>query len=109
VPLQLDVTDPASVLAAATGATDVQLLINNAGLAAFAGGAFDDPQWLSAGVASLSGFPLRAAYSASKAATHSLTQATRWRRKQAPRSVTGQRTHHTRVTSAASFFGAMSR
>ncbi|GIG00635.1 SDR family oxidoreductase [Catellatospora citrea] len=37
VPLQLDVTDPASVAAAAKQAGDVQLLINNAGIATGAG------------------------------------------------------------------------
>lgn len=40
VPLQLDVTDPASIRAAATQATDVTLLINNAGVLSF-GGALD--------------------------------------------------------------------
>ena len=33
--LQLDITDPASVAAAATAATDVTLLINNAGISTF--------------------------------------------------------------------------
>ena len=31
-PIQLDITDPASVAAAAAGAPDVTLLINNAGI-----------------------------------------------------------------------------
>ncbi len=112
VPLQLDVTNAAQISAAVAAASDVQLLVNNAGVAAYAGGAFTDPRWLSAGreemevnyfgtfavtqafapilaqngggaianlasVASLANFPLIAAYSASKAATHSLTQAAR--------------------------------
>ncbi|BCJ72696.1 short-chain dehydrogenase [Catellatospora sp. IY07-71] len=37
VPLQLDITDPASVAAAAAQAGDVQLLVNNAGIATGAG------------------------------------------------------------------------
>jgi NAD(P)-dependent dehydrogenase (short-subunit alcohol dehydrogenase family) len=112
VALQLDVTDPAQIAAAVAAASDVQLLINNAGVAGHAGGTFTDPQWLAAGrremdvnffgtfavtqafapvlakngggavaniasVASLVNFALLASYSASKAATHSLTQATR--------------------------------
>jgi NAD(P)-dependent dehydrogenase (short-subunit alcohol dehydrogenase family) len=112
VPLQLDVTSADDIARAVTAAADVQLLVNNAGVAAFAGGAFTDPQWIEAGrremdvnffgtfamtqafapvlarngggavanlasVASLSNFPLFVAYSASKAATHSLTQAAR--------------------------------
>ena len=111
-PLELDVTDSEQVLAAAQAASDVQLLINNAGVASYAMGAFDDPQWLDGGrqdmevnffgtfamsqafapllsangggaivnlaaVASLVNCPVLAAYSASKAATHSLTQAAR--------------------------------
>jgi len=35
IPLALDVTDPASIAAAATAAPDVTLLINNAGIASF--------------------------------------------------------------------------
>jgi NAD(P)-dependent dehydrogenase (short-subunit alcohol dehydrogenase family) len=112
VPLLLDVTDPAQIRDAVATATDVELLVNNAGVAGHVGGAFTDPEWLTAGrqemevnffgtfavtqafapilgrngggavvnigsVASLVNFPLFAAYSASKAATHSLTQATR--------------------------------
>lgn len=112
VPLQLDVTKPAEVAAAAATAADVQLLVNNAGYAGLSGGSFTDRQWLVAGrqemevnffgvfevsqafapvlakngggaivniasVASLVNFTLFASYSASKAAVHSLTQATR--------------------------------
>lgn len=112
VTLQLDVTSRDDIAAALARASDVRLLINNAGLAAHAGGAFTDTEWLTAGrqemevnffgtfavtqafapvlkangggaivnlgsVASLANFPLFVAYSASKAATHSLTQASR--------------------------------
>lgn len=112
VALQLDVTNKSQIAAAVIAAADVQLLINNAGVASMAGGEFTDPQWLAAGrqemevnyfgtfalsqafapllarngggaianlasVASLANFPMLLAYSASKAATHSLTQATR--------------------------------
>lgn len=112
IALRLDVTDPAQIAAAVAAAPDVQLLVNNAGVAAHAGGAFTDPKWISAGrqemevnyfgtfavtqafapvlakngggaitniasVASLVNFALLASYSASKAAAHSLTQATR--------------------------------
>ena len=112
VALRLDVTDPAQIAAAVAAAPDVELLINNAGVASHAGGEFTDPKWITAGrqemdvnffgtfavtqafapvlarngggaianvasVASLVNFPLLASYSASKAATHSLTQATR--------------------------------
>lgn len=110
--LALDVTDASQVAAAVSSAPDVQLLVNNAGVAAMMGGPFTDPQWLEAGrkemdvnyfgtfsvsqafapvlarngggaivnlasVASLTNFPMLLAYSVSKAATHSLTQATR--------------------------------
>lgn len=110
--LQLDVTDASQVAAAVASAPDVQLLVNNAGVAAMMGGEFTDPQWLEAGrkemdvnyfgafgisqafapvlqrngggaivnlasVASLTNFPMLLAYSVSKAATHSLTQASR--------------------------------
>lgn len=110
--LRLDVTDVSQVAAAVASAPDVQLLVNNAGVAAMMGGAFTDPQWLEAGrkemdvnyfgtfgvsqafapvlarngggaivnlasVASLTNFPMLLAYSVSKAATHSLTQASR--------------------------------
>jgi len=113
VAIQLDVTSSADIAAAVSSASDVQLLINNAGVAAHAGSAFTDAQWLSAGrqemdvnffgtfavtqafapvlaangggavvnlgsVASFVNFPILIAYSASKAATHSLTQATRF-------------------------------
>ncbi|HMI37213.1 MAG TPA: SDR family oxidoreductase [Steroidobacteraceae bacterium] len=112
VALELDVTDAAQISAAAARAPDVQLLVNNAGVAAHVGGSFTDSQWVSAGrqemevnffgtfavmqafapvlarngggaivnigsVASLVNFPLLLAYSASKAATHSVTQAAR--------------------------------
>jgi len=112
VALQLDVTNPAQITAAAAAASDLQLLVNNAGFAGHAGGVFTDPKWITAGrqemdvnffgtlavtqafapvlakngggaitniasVASLVSFALLASYSASKAAVHSLTQATR--------------------------------
>lgn len=112
VALQLDVTNDAQIAAAAKAAADVQLLVNNAGVAAMMGADFTDPQWIPAGrremdvnffgtfaltqafapvlkrngggaianvasVASFANFPMLLAYSASKAATHSLTQATR--------------------------------
>ena len=112
IPLQLDVTNAAQVAAAATTATDVDLLVNNAGIVGFFGGEFTDPKWIEAGrqemevnvlgtfavtqafapvlkkngggaianlnsVASFVSFPILATYSASKAATHSLTQVMR--------------------------------
>jgi NAD(P)-dependent dehydrogenase (short-subunit alcohol dehydrogenase family) len=112
VPLQLDVTRPEDVRVAAATATDVRLLINNAGVAAKFGGDLTDADWLAAGrnefdvnvfgllavtqafvpalsrrpgsavvnvssVAGLVNMPAIASYSASKAAAHSLTQATR--------------------------------
>jgi NAD(P)-dependent dehydrogenase (short-subunit alcohol dehydrogenase family) len=49
VALRLDVTDPAQIREAVVAAPDVQLLVNNAGVAGFGGGAFDDPKWLAAG------------------------------------------------------------
>jgi len=49
VPLRLDVTDGGQVQAAAAVAGDVDLLINNAGVAAHAFAAFEDPAWLDAG------------------------------------------------------------
>jgi NAD(P)-dependent dehydrogenase (short-subunit alcohol dehydrogenase family) len=49
VPLQLDVTRPDEVRAAAAQAPDVTLLINNAGIVAQFGSAFTDAAWLSAG------------------------------------------------------------
>ncbi len=49
VALQLDVTNPAQIAAAAAAASDVQLLVNNAGFAGHSGGAFTDPTWITAG------------------------------------------------------------
>lgn len=49
VPLRLDVTDADQVRAAAGLAGDVELLVNNAGVAVHAFGAFEDPAWLDAG------------------------------------------------------------
>src|SRR6187549_2210103 len=49
VALQLDVTKHAHLAAAATEASDVQLLVNNAGVAAKFGGEFTDPLWITAG------------------------------------------------------------
>jgi NAD(P)-dependent dehydrogenase (short-subunit alcohol dehydrogenase family) len=112
VPLQLDVTNPEQIRAAAAAAGDVRLLINNAGIVKKVGGDFTDPQWIDAGrdefetnvigvlavtqafapaltsrpggavvnvasVVSLVNFPFATTYSVSKAAVHSLTQATR--------------------------------
>jgi NAD(P)-dependent dehydrogenase (short-subunit alcohol dehydrogenase family) len=112
VPLQLDVTNPEQIKAAAAAAGDVRLLINNAGIVKKLGGDFTDPQWIAASrdefetnvvgvlavtqafaptltsrpggavvnlasVVSLVNFPAATTYSVSKAATHSLTQATR--------------------------------
>ena len=112
VPLQLDVTNPTQIAAAAATATDVDLLVNNAGIVGFFDGDFTDPKWIEGGrqemevnflgtfavtqafapvlakngggavanlnsVASFVSFPILATYSASKAATHSLTQVTR--------------------------------
>ena len=112
VPIELDVTNPGQIRAAARTAGDVALLINNAGVVGQSGREFLDPSWLEAGrleyevnvlgalavtqafapalarhgggavvnlssVAALAAFPLLLSYSGSKAATHSLTQATR--------------------------------
>jgi NAD(P)-dependent dehydrogenase (short-subunit alcohol dehydrogenase family) len=112
LPLTLDVTNAEQIANAVRAASDVQLLVNNAGVAGHMGGGFEDPQWIAKGraemevnyfgtfavtqafapvlarngggaivnlgsVASLVNFPMLAAYSASKAATHSITQATR--------------------------------
>jgi len=114
VALPLDVTNPEQVRAAAAAANDVQILINNAGVAAKFEGELTDPAWITAAreetevnvlgllavtqafaptlsrqpgsavvnlgsVAGLVNFPFLASYSASKAAAHSLTQATRAR------------------------------
>jgi short-subunit dehydrogenase len=49
VPVQLDVTVPADVARAAALASDVRLLVNNAGVAAQFGAEFADPAWLTAG------------------------------------------------------------
>lgn len=49
VPIRLDVTDSEQIDAAATLASDATLLINNAGVAAHAGGPLTDAAWLSAG------------------------------------------------------------
>lgn len=113
VTLELDVASPAQVAAAATAAGDVNLLINNAGIASTAlGASITDPKILDSArselevnyfgtlhmlqaftpilgrnhggtivnissVAALSNFPALAAYSVSKAAVRSLTQAAR--------------------------------
>src|SRR5256886_12342677 len=49
VPLQLDVTNAAQIATAAATATDVDLLVNNAGIVGFSGGEFTDPQWIEGG------------------------------------------------------------
>src|SRR4029450_9530208 len=49
VPLQLDVTNAAQIAAAAATATDVDLLVNNAGIVGFHGGDFTDPKWMEGG------------------------------------------------------------
>ena len=49
VPLQLDVTNAAQIAAAAATATDVDLLVNNAGIVGFFGGEFTDPKWIEGG------------------------------------------------------------
>jgi len=112
VPLQLDVTNAADVANAVAKAADLQLLINNAGVATNFSAAFTDKSLIEAGrreievnvlgpfaltqgfapilaknggggivnvlsVVSLVSFPVIITYSASKAAAHSLTQATR--------------------------------
>ena len=48
VPLRLDVTRPSEVRAVAARATDVRILINNAGIIAKLGGEFTDPAWIDA-------------------------------------------------------------
>jgi len=110
--VKLDVTKPAEVTAVAAVATDVQLLVNNAGIATNFNAAFTDPGLVEAGrreietnvfgplaltqafapilarnggggvvnvnsVVGFVSFPILITYSASKAALHSLTQATR--------------------------------
>ncbi len=112
VPVKVDVTNVEEVNAAAALATDVTLLINNAGVVSHIGNSFTDQKWLEVGqtemdvnyfgtlrmmmafapvlasngggaianvgsVASLINFPAFISYSASKAATHSVTQAAR--------------------------------
>ena len=49
MPLQLDVTNAAQIAAAAATATDVDLLVNNAGIVGFFGGEFTDPKWIEGG------------------------------------------------------------
>jgi len=49
IALQLDVTDPAQIAAAAVEAPDVELLVNVAGVCSYAGGEFKDPKWITAG------------------------------------------------------------
>jgi NAD(P)-dependent dehydrogenase (short-subunit alcohol dehydrogenase family) len=49
VPLQLDVTNAAQIANAAATATDVDLLVNNAGIVGFFGGEFTDPKWIAGG------------------------------------------------------------
>jgi NAD(P)-dependent dehydrogenase (short-subunit alcohol dehydrogenase family) len=112
VPIRLDITDAAQVQEAVQAAGDVDLLVNNAGVASHAFAAFDDSAWIDAGrreydvnvlgtlrmsqafapvlarqgggtvvnvvsVAALTSFPVLLSYSSSKAALHSITQATR--------------------------------
>jgi NAD(P)-dependent dehydrogenase (short-subunit alcohol dehydrogenase family) len=109
VPLALDLADQRSILAAAEAAPDVNLLVNNAGHAAFAGPMEADPEAVELEMATnylgtygairawaplieangggaivnvlslvaLASFAGMAGYSASKAATHSLTQSLR--------------------------------
>jgi NAD(P)-dependent dehydrogenase (short-subunit alcohol dehydrogenase family) len=49
VPLRLDVTNAEQIAAAAATATDVDLLVNNAGIVGFHGGDFTDPKWIDGG------------------------------------------------------------
>ena len=112
VALELDVTDSNEIRAAAEVAQDVELVINNAGVAELLGAELVSAAWRTAGrremdvnvfgalevtqafapvlasngggaianvssVAGLANFPALLSYSASKAALHSLTQATR--------------------------------
>src|ERR1041384_2885020 len=55
VPLQLDVTNAAQIAAAAATATDVDLLVNNAGIVGFHGGDFTDPKWIQGGREGMAG------------------------------------------------------
>jgi NAD(P)-dependent dehydrogenase (short-subunit alcohol dehydrogenase family) len=48
-PLELDVTDPSQVARAAESASDVEVLVNNAGAVFHFGGAVTDAAWLEAG------------------------------------------------------------
>src|SRR5437588_8576062 len=48
-PLQLDVTNAAQIAAAAATASDVDLLVNNAGIVGFSGGEFTDPKAIGIG------------------------------------------------------------
>lgn len=112
VPVTLDVTDSEAIRRTAEVVGDVDLLINNAGVAAYGDSGFEDRRWLEAGraemevnvfgtfeltqalapilgrngggaivniisIAGLTMFPSFLSYSLSKAALHSLTQATR--------------------------------
>src|SRR5689334_2872794 len=45
VALRLDVTDADQIRAAVEAADNVELLVNNAGVAGHVGGAFTDPEW----------------------------------------------------------------
>src|ERR1043165_3998506 len=49
VPLELDVTDSNEIRAAAAAATDVELIINNAGVVELLGAEFGSAQWRVAG------------------------------------------------------------
>lgn len=112
VPLELDITRREHIERAARQATDVRLLINNAGMIALSNAPITDSGWLDAAreelsvntlgtfamtqtfapvlaangggaivnvnsIAGLTNFPLFISYSISKAALHSLTQASR--------------------------------
>lgn len=72
VPLQLDVTNAAQIAIAAATATDVDLLVNNAGIVGFFGGEFTDPKWIEGGRQEM-----EVNFLGTLAATHSLTQVTR--------------------------------
>jgi short-subunit dehydrogenase len=49
VPLELDVTRPEQVRAAADAAADVRIVVNNAGVVSKFGGELTDPAWIAAG------------------------------------------------------------